>query len=237
MRLLCEFSTFQAGHADDDDATTPAPPTPQEVNTLAAYAILDLLQHDFAAGGSKAGRRRLGTVPHMLAHALTVRAGASADGKGGRRGSPCTQAKCSSDFSCVLLYACMRALQVQVLEGQLTLHPGEVLTEKLAVKPLTPGWLRVTGVAWVVEGGATGQALFDVRGKRRKHPKGDRCGREPLRACGILCSKAEQRCTCCFFSLPQCTRLLAHTNTHTHKLHSHARIPHAHNHVHVRLLP
>lgn len=64
---------------------------------------------------------------------------------------------------------------VQVAVSRLTLHPSEVLTERLTLRPLSPGWLRVTGVAWVVEGGAEGRAAFSIKGRHRKHPKGDRC--------------------------------------------------------------
>ena len=72
-------------------------------------------------------------------------------------------------------------------ELQLTLHPGEVLTQQLSLRPLAAGWLRVLGVSWVVGdggggggggggrgGGAQGVAMFDVRGRKRKHAKGDR---------------------------------------------------------------
>jgi hypothetical protein len=53
---------------------------------------------------------------------------------------------------------------------------GEQLTESLLLRPLAAGWLRVTGVAWLLGGSAHGFAEFDVKGRRRKKPKGDRWG-------------------------------------------------------------
>jgi hypothetical protein len=52
---------------------------------------------------------------------------------------------------------------------------GEQLTEPLLLRPLAAGWLRVTGVSWLLGGSAQGFAEFDVKGRRRKKPKGDRC--------------------------------------------------------------
>ncbi len=63
---------------------------------------------------------------------------------------------------------------VQVNPSSFTLHPSEVLTEKLTLRPLAPGWLRVVGVAWTVEGGADGRVTFAIKGRHRKRPKGDR---------------------------------------------------------------
>jgi hypothetical protein len=67
--------------------------------------------------------------------------------------------------------------EVSIPAASFTLHPSEALTERLGLRPLAPGWLRVTGVAWVVEGGAEGRAAFDIKGRHRKRPKGDRCAR------------------------------------------------------------
>ncbi|KAI8476140.1 MAG: ER-golgi trafficking TRAPP I complex 85 kDa subunit-domain-containing protein [Monoraphidium minutum] len=63
---------------------------------------------------------------------------------------------------------------VQALPAQFALHPGEGLAERLALRPLSPGWLRVTGVAWALEGGPEGCVEFQVKGRHRKRPKGDR---------------------------------------------------------------
>jgi hypothetical protein len=63
---------------------------------------------------------------------------------------------------------------VQATAAQFTLHPSEVLAEKLTLRPLAAGWLRVTGVEWVVEGGVEGRTLFEIKGRHRKRPKGDR---------------------------------------------------------------
>ncbi|KAG2489318.1 hypothetical protein HYH03_012150 [Edaphochlamys debaryana] len=65
---------------------------------------------------------------------------------------------------------------VHVHEAQLTLHPGEALVEVLRVMPRQPGWLRITGVTWTLNGVAHGRIAFDVKGRRRKRPKGDRPG-------------------------------------------------------------
>jgi hypothetical protein len=54
------------------------------------------------------------------------------------------------------------------------MRAGEQLTESLLLRPLAAGWLRVTGVAWLLGGVAEGSAEFDVKGRRRKKPKGDR---------------------------------------------------------------
>eukprot|EP00877_Chromochloris_zofingiensis_P003658 jgi/Chrzof1/13293/Cz07g27240.t1 len=64
--------------------------------------------------------------------------------------------------------------QVVIPDAKLTLHPGEVLSERLLLQPVATGWLRVTGVSWVVNGGAEGRVMFDIKGRRRKKPKGDR---------------------------------------------------------------
>jgi hypothetical protein len=52
--------------------------------------------------------------------------------------------------------------------------PGEVLSERLSVRPLAAGWLRVLGVSWLLAGAAEGYAEFDIKGRRRKRPKGER---------------------------------------------------------------
>ncbi|WIA33724.1 hypothetical protein OEZ86_006842 [Tetradesmus obliquus] len=70
--------------------------------------------------------------------------------------------------------AAPKAEEVTVVESQFSLHPGEQLTESLLLRPLAAGWLRVTGVAWLLGGVAAGFAEFDVKGRRRKKPKGDR---------------------------------------------------------------
>lgn len=51
---------------------------------------------------------------------------------------------------------------------------GEVLSERLAVRPLAAGWLRVLGVSWLLAGTAEGYVEFAIKGRRRKRPKGDR---------------------------------------------------------------
>jgi hypothetical protein len=51
---------------------------------------------------------------------------------------------------------------------------GEVLSERLSVRPLASGWLRVLGVSWLLAGAAEGYAEFDIKGRRRKRPKGER---------------------------------------------------------------
>jgi hypothetical protein len=66
------------------------------------------------------------------------------------------------------------APQVLIHPATLTLHPGEVLHETLTLVPSAPGWLRVTGVSWVTDGVVPGWAMFDIRGRHRKKPKGDR---------------------------------------------------------------
>ncbi|GLC57223.1 hypothetical protein PLESTB_001201000 [Pleodorina starrii] len=65
---------------------------------------------------------------------------------------------------------------IMVSEAQLTLHPGEALVEVLRVAPHAPGWLRITGVTWTLNGVAHGRIAFDVKGRRRKRPKGTRPG-------------------------------------------------------------
>lgn len=42
------------------------------------------------------------------------------------------------------------------------------------MRPLKAGWLRVLGVSWVLSGAAEGYREFDIKGRRRKRPKGDR---------------------------------------------------------------
>lgn len=66
------------------------------------------------------------------------------------------------------------AAPVQATPAQFSLHPSEVLSERLTLRPLAPGWLRVTGVSWVLEGGVEGRAAFEIKGRHRKRPKGDR---------------------------------------------------------------
>ncbi|GFR51289.1 hypothetical protein Agub_g13649, partial [Astrephomene gubernaculifera] len=66
--------------------------------------------------------------------------------------------------------------QLHIPEAQFTLHPGEALVEVLRVLPRVPGWLRVTGVVWTLNGVAHGRIAFDVKGRRRKKPKGTRPG-------------------------------------------------------------
>ncbi len=51
---------------------------------------------------------------------------------------------------------------------------GEVLSERLVVRPLAAGWLRVLGVSWLLAGTAEGYVEFAIKGRRRKRPKGDR---------------------------------------------------------------
>jgi hypothetical protein len=58
---------------------------------------------------------------------------------------------------------------------------GEVLSERLSVRPLSAGWLRVLGVSWVLAGTAEGYVEFDIKGRRRKRPKGDRCAHSTKR--------------------------------------------------------
>lgn len=53
--------------------------------------------------------------------------------------------------------------------------------EALKLRPLQAGWLRVTGVEWILNGTALGAAAFDIRGKKRKRPKGTRPGQ--VRGC------------------------------------------------------
>ena len=61
-----------------------------------------------------------------------------------------------------------------ITDASFTLHPGESLLEHLRVVPLTSGWLRITGVRWVLNDAVEGHREFDVVGRRRKHPKGPR---------------------------------------------------------------
>lgn len=49
-----------------------------------------------------------------------------------------------------------------------------MMTETLLLRPATAGWLRVTGVSWLIGSVAEGAAEFDIKGRRRKRPKGDR---------------------------------------------------------------
>ncbi|GIM00051.1 hypothetical protein Vretimale_5119 [Volvox reticuliferus] len=63
---------------------------------------------------------------------------------------------------------------IAISEAQLTLHPGEAMVEVLRVLPHAPGWLRITGVTWTLNGVAHGRINFDVKGRRRKRPKGTR---------------------------------------------------------------
>ncbi|GIL73935.1 hypothetical protein Vretimale_5119 [Volvox reticuliferus] len=65
---------------------------------------------------------------------------------------------------------------IAISEAQLTLHPGEAMVEVLRVLPHAPGWLRITGVTWTLNGVAHGRINFDVKGRRRKRPKGTRPG-------------------------------------------------------------
>lgn len=65
-------------------------------------------------------------------------------------------------------------LQLHIAEAQFSLHPGEALVEVLRVTPRLPGWLRITGVAWTLNGTAHGRIAFDVKGRKRKRPKGTR---------------------------------------------------------------
>lgn len=45
------------------------------------------------------------------------------------------------------------------------------------MRPLSAGWLRVLGVSWLLAGTAKGYVEFDIKGRKRKRPKGDRCAR------------------------------------------------------------
>ncbi|GAX80359.1 hypothetical protein CEUSTIGMA_g7798.t1 [Chlamydomonas eustigma] len=71
-----------------------------------------------------------------------------------------------------------RNQHLQVSDASFTLHPGETVTEQLRVVPLSPGWLRITGVQWVLNDAVEGRRTFDVVGRRRKNPKGDRLGQQ-----------------------------------------------------------
>lgn len=53
-------------------------------------------------------------------------------------------------------------------------NAGEVLTQRLSLRPQSQGWLRVHGVAWLLADSAQGAMLFNIKGRRRKRPKGDR---------------------------------------------------------------
>ena len=64
--------------------------------------------------------------------------------------------------------------QLAVNDVRFTLHPGETLTDALTVTPLAPGWLRITGVSWVLNDAVEGHVVFNNKGRRRKHPKGTR---------------------------------------------------------------
>ena len=64
--------------------------------------------------------------------------------------------------------------QLHVVGDKFGLHPGEVLVEQLRVTPLVPGWLRITGVQWTLNEVVEGRVSFDVRGRHRKRPKGNR---------------------------------------------------------------
>lgn len=48
------------------------------------------------------------------------------------------------------------------------------MSERLTVRPLAAGWLRVLGVSWVLAGAAEGYREFNIKGRHRKRPKGDR---------------------------------------------------------------
>jgi hypothetical protein len=74
----------------------------------------------------------------------------------------------------VILTDCPTVMQVAIHEAQFVLHPGEVLTETLLLRPAAAGWLRVIGVAWTTNGALPGRAMFDIAGRKRKQPKGDR---------------------------------------------------------------
>eukprot|EP00798_Chlamydomonas_sp_ICE-L_P000836 gene836-33567_t len=63
-----------------------------------------------------------------------------------------------------------------IIDGHFVLHPGEVLVEQLRVKPLVAGWLRITGVHWILNEAVEGHIEFDVLGRKRKDPKGTRPG-------------------------------------------------------------
>lgn len=43
------------------------------------------------------------------------------------------------------------------------------------MRPLAAGWLRVLGVSWLLADTAEGYVAFDIKGRKRKRPKGDRC--------------------------------------------------------------
>jgi hypothetical protein len=65
-------------------------------------------------------------------------------------------------------------VQLEVQDLRVSLHPGESITESLTVTPTAPGWLRITGVTWVLNDTVEGFLPFDLKGKKRKRPKGDR---------------------------------------------------------------
>lgn len=72
--------------------------------------------------------------------------------------------------------------------------PGEVLTQRLTLRPTLAGWVRVTGVAWLLAGVAEGIAAFDIRGRRRKRPKGDRCDSSAVRVLHACMHAVFMRC-------------------------------------------
>jgi hypothetical protein len=73
------------------------------------------------------------------------------------------------------------------LRACLLVSAGEVLSERLTVRPLSAGWLRVLGVSWVLAGTAEGYVEFDIKGRRRKRPKGDRCAHSARGPAGASC--------------------------------------------------
>ena len=58
----------------------------------------------------------------------------------------------------------------QVREERITLHPGEVAVVHLRVRPLRTGSLNVDGVAWELNGIATGTAAFTIRRRKVAFP-------------------------------------------------------------------
>ena len=47
-----------------------------------------------------------------------------------------------------------------------------MLIEQLSVTALAPGWLRISGVQWVLNDAVEGRVAFDIPGRKRKRPKG-----------------------------------------------------------------
>ncbi len=83
--------------------------------------------------------------------------------------------------------------QVQIAASSFTLGPQVTQVEQLVVRPHVAGWLRLVGVQWRVNEGVEGRVYFDIKGRRRKNPKGGRWGAGNLLLC---CGRRLLGCSC-----------------------------------------